>query len=196
MAPRIFALASIVFVVGCASSRRFEYGREPDPRRQEYVVGPADQLRINVWRDQELSLELRVRPDGTITLPLLGDVKAAGRTPSQIRDDISVQLAKFVKAETATVTVGLVAVNSYRFSVSGNVEHPGLFSSPYFVTVLEAMAMAGGPNRFAAPEKAVIVRTYGSGSTRQIPIDYDTLKNGERPEQNIVVMSGDTIYVP
>jgi polysaccharide export outer membrane protein len=195
MAPRICALASIVLVIGCATSRGFEYGKEPDPRRQEYVVGPADQLRINVWRDQELSLELRVRPDGTITLPLLGDVRAAGRTPSQIRDDIAVQLTKFVKSETATVTVALVAVNSYRFSVAGNVEHPGLFSSPYFVTVLEAMAMAGGPNRFAAPEKAVIVRTYGA-STRQIPIDYDTLKNGDRPEQNIVVMSGDTIYVP
>jgi polysaccharide export outer membrane protein len=185
-----------VLEAGCASSRGFEYAKEPDPRSQEYVVGPADQLRINVWRDNELSLELRVRPDGTITLPLLGDIKAAGRTPSQIRDEISTQLAKYVKAETAKVTVGLVQVNSYRFSVAGNVEHPGLFTSPYFVTVIEAMAMAGGPNRFAAPNRAVIVRTYGPGSTRQIPIDYEALRTGERPEQNIVVLSGDTIYVP
>jgi polysaccharide export outer membrane protein len=161
------------------------------------VVGPADQLRINVWRDSDLSLELRVRPDGTITLPLLGDIKAAGRTPSQIREDISRQLTKFVKSESPSqVTVALVAVNSYKFSVAGNVEHPGLFTSPYFVTVIEAMAMAGGPNRFAAPSSTVIVRTYSPGSTRQIPIDYETLKNGERPEQNIVVLAGDTIYVP
>jgi polysaccharide biosynthesis/export protein len=199
MRPCIFALTGIVLMVfeaGCVTSRGFEYGKEPDPRVQEYVVGPADQLRINVWRDNELSLELRVRPDGTITLPLLGDIKAAGRTPSQIRDDISAQLTKYVKSETAKVTVALVAVNSYRFSVAGNVEHPGLFTSPYFVTVLEAMAMAGGPNRFAASDRAVIVRTYSPGSTRQIPIDYETLRNGDRPEQNIVVLSGDTIYVP
>lgn len=199
MRPSLTALVGIVLLVfeaGCASSRGFEYGKEPDPRSQEYIVGPADQLRINVWRDNELSLELRVRPDGTITLPLLGDVKAAGRTPSQIRDDISTQLTKYVKSEAAKVTVALVQVNSYRFSVAGNVEHPGLFTSPYFVTVAEAMAMAGGPNRFAAPDRAVIVRTYGPGSTRQIPIDYETLRNGERPEQNIVVLSGDTIYVP
>jgi polysaccharide export outer membrane protein len=186
----------MVLWAGCASSRGFEYAKEPDPRSLEYVVGPADQLRINVWRDSELSLELRVRPDGTITLPLVGDIKAAGHTPSQIRDDITRQLATYVKSDAAKVTVAVVAVNSYKFSVAGNVEHPGLFSSPYFVTVLEAMAMAGGPNRFAAPDRAVIVRTYSPGRTRQIPIDYDTLKNGERAEQNIVVLSGDTIYVP
>jgi polysaccharide export outer membrane protein len=191
-----FVLSGIALVAGCASSRGFAYNKEPDPRSLEYVVGPADQLRINVWRDSELSLELRVRPDGTITLPLMGDVKAAGRTPSQIRDEITTQLAKYVKSDAAKVTVAVVAVNSYKFSVAGNVEHPGLFSSPYFVTVIEAMAMAGGPNRFAAPGNSVIVRTYSPGATRQIPFDYDTLKNGERPEQNIVVLSGDTIYVP
>jgi polysaccharide export outer membrane protein len=197
MKPCVCALAGMmVLVAGCASSRGFEYNKEPDPRSQEYIVGPADQLRINVWRDNELSLELRVRPDGTITLPLVGDVRAAGRTPTQIRDDVTSQLTKYVKGDAAKVTVAVVAVNSYKFSVAGNVEHPGLFSSPYFVTVLEAMAMAGGPNRFAAPDRSVIVRTYAPGSTRQIPIDYDTLKNGERPEQNIVVLSGDTIYVP
>ena len=199
MRPAITALLGTVilgFGSGCASSRSFEYGKEPDPRSQEYVVGPADQLRINVWRDNDLSMELRVRPDGTITLPLLGDIRAAGRTPSQIRDDITTQLTKYVKSDTAKVTVALVAVNSYRFSVAGNVEHPGMFTSPYFVTVLEAMAMAGGPNRFAAPDRSVIVRTYRPGASRQIPIDYDTLKNGERPEQNIVVLAGDTIYVP
>ena len=189
-------LSGMLLAAGCASTRGFEYGREPDPRSLEYVVGPADQLRINVWRDSELSLELRVRPDGTITLPLVGDIKAAGRTPSQIRDEVTSELAKYVKSDAAKVTVAVVAVNSYKFSVAGNVEHPGLFSSPYFVTVLEAMAMAGGPNRFAAADRSVIVRTYAPGSTRQIPIDYETLKNGERPEQNIVVLAGDTIYVP
>jgi polysaccharide biosynthesis/export protein len=194
---RICRLALLMtVVVGCVTARSFDYSKEPDPRGQEYVVGPADQLRINVWRDNELSLEIKVRPDGTFTMPLLGDVRAAGRTPSQIRDQIAQQLTQYVKSETAKVTVAVVAVGSYRFAVSGNVEHPGMFTSPYYVTVLEAMAMAGGPNRFAAPDRSVILRTYTPGSTRQIPIDYDTLKTGERPEQNIVVLAGDTIYVP
>ncbi len=186
----------LALTVGCAHRPAFDYSHEPDPRTREYVVGPADQLRINVWRDNELSLEIKVRPDGTMTLPLVGDVQAAGRTPSQIRDDVTQRLAKFVKGDAARVTVAVVAVNSYRFSVHGNVEHPGVFTSPTFVTVIEAMAMAGGPNRFAAPDKSVILRTYAPGQTRQIPLDYDTLKTGERPEQNIVVLAGDTIYVP
>jgi polysaccharide export outer membrane protein len=184
--------------LGCATTRRaFDYGREPDPRSREYVVGPSDQLRINVWRDSELSLEIRVRPDGTFTMPLVGDVVAAGHTPTQIRDELARRLAHFVKIDPTQVTVAVLAVNSYRFSVAGNVEHPGLFTPPYYVTVIEALALAGGPNRFAAPERAVIVRTYGrDGGARRIPIDYDTLKTGERPEQNIVILPGDTIFVP
>jgi polysaccharide export outer membrane protein len=192
-APLVVALA---LWAGCVTNRSFDYSKEPDPRGQEYVVGPADQLRINVWRDNDLSLEIKVRPDGTFTMPLVGDVRAAGKTPSQIRGEIAQQLTKFVKGEPAQVTVAVTAVGSYRFAVSGNVEHPGLFTSPYYVTVLEALAMAGGPNRFSAPDRSVILRTYSGGTTRQIPIDYDTLKTGERPEQNIVVLAGDTIYVP
>jgi polysaccharide biosynthesis/export protein len=189
----------IVFAafLGCATNHNFDYAKEPDPRLGEYIVGPADQLRINVWRDNDLSGEFKVRPDGTITMPLLGDIRATGRTPTQIRDEVAQKLVQYVKSESgAKVTVAVIAVNSYRFSVAGNVEKPGMFNSPYYVTVLEAMAMAGGPNRFAAPDRAMILRTYTPGQTRQIPIDYETLKNGRRPEQNIVLLSGDTIFVP
>ncbi len=196
MAWRAWIVAAAL-VGGCAGAHpRFEYALEPDPRTREYVVGPADELRVNVWRDNELSLEIRVRPDGGITLPLVGDVAAGGRTPSQIRDEVTRRLARFVRSDTAHVTVAVVAVNSYRFSVAGNVERPGLFNSQSYVTVLEALAMAGGPNRFAAPERSVILRMRAPGGTRLVPIDYDSLKTGARPEQNIVVLSGDTIYVP
>lgn len=183
-------------VAGCRSSRTFDYQREPDPRTREYVVGPADQLRINVWRDPDLSLETRVRPDGTFTMPLLGDIRAAGRTPSQIRREVGKQLAKYVKTETAVVTVAVVAVGSYRFAVSGNVERPGVFTSPYYVTVLEAIAMAGGPNRFAAPARSTILRADGTGHTRSIPVNYEGMTAGQTPEQNIVVLAGDNIHVP
>jgi polysaccharide biosynthesis/export protein len=181
--------------VGCATGSRFDYTKEPDPRIQEYLVGPGDSLRINVWRDQELSGEYAVRPDGTLTLPLIGDLRASGRSTAQIRDELQRRLATFMKAEQSKVTVAIMKVNSYRFAVAGNVEHPGVFNVPYYVTVIEAMAMAGGPNRFAAPDRAKILRTYGTGM-RQIPINYETLKTGEHPEQNIVVLSGDTLVVP
>lgn len=194
---RLAGLTVALGLLGCATARpAFDYTKEPDPRATEYVVGPADELRVNVWRDQELSLQLRVRPDGTFTMPLIGEVRASGRTPSQIREDIATRLAAFVKSETHKVTVAVVAVNSYRFAVSGNVERPGMFTSPYYVTVFEALAMAGGPNRFAAPTQAMILRTYAPGQTRRIPINYETLKTGEEPQQNIVVLAGDTIYVP
>jgi polysaccharide biosynthesis/export protein len=182
--------------VGCATGSSFDYSKEPDPRAQEYVVGPSDQLRINVWRDEELSGEIAVQPDGNVTMALIGPVRAAGRTPSQIRQDIEKRLQQYLKPEQIKVTVGVITVNSYRFSVSGNVQKPGLFSWPNYVTVLEALAMAGGPNRFADPDHAVILRTYGAGNQRQIPINFDRLSTGERPEQNIVILPGDTIYVP
>jgi polysaccharide biosynthesis/export protein len=159
-------------------------------------VGPSDELRINVWRDNDLSRELKVRADGTLTMPLIGDVKAAGRTPSQIREEIERRVRQYVKTEAGQVTVSVIAVNSYRFSVLGNVERPGLFNSAYYVTVLEALALAGGANRFADPDKAVIIRTYAPGTTRQIPVQLDHLAKGERPEQNIVLMPGDTMYIP
>lgn len=188
-------VAALAALAGCGHGSGFDYSKEPDPRTQEYLVGPGDQLRVNVWRDEELSGEFRVRPDGTFTLPLMGDFKASGRTTTQLQQEIAQRLGKFVRPEQAKVTVAVLAVNSYRFAVAGNVEKPGVYTMPYYVTVLEAVAMAGGPNRFAAPGRSKILRTYGAG-TRQIPINYETLKSGDRPEQNIVVLTGDTIVVP
>src|SRR5687767_5822380 len=96
----VAGMFALLCASSCATTRGgFDYAKEPDPRSSEYIVGPADLLRINVWRDTELSMELRVRPDGTITLPLLGDIRAAGRTPTQIRDEIGKRLTEFVKSE-------------------------------------------------------------------------------------------------
>jgi polysaccharide biosynthesis/export protein len=198
MTPSALTLTlTATLVGGCATGRSsFDYSKEPDPRTQEYVVGPADELRVNVWKDPELSLNIKVRPDGTFTMPLVGDVRASGKTPTQVRSEIERGLAAFFKEQAPKVTVAVTAVNSYRFAVSGNVESPGLFNAQSYVTVLEAIAMAGGPNRFAAADRAVILRSYGPGRSRQIPINYDTMKTGQHTEQNIVVLPGDTIFVP
>jgi len=136
-----------------------------------------------------------VRPDGTITMPLIGDLQAVSRTPSQLKTDITRRLAAYVRDEGATVTVAVVEVISYRFTVSGNVAHPGMFTSKFYVTVADAVALAGGPTRFASPEKTVIIRTDKAG-TRRIPVNLTEIDSGEHPEQNLVIISGDTVLVP
>lgn len=174
----------------------FNYAREPDPRKHEFVLGAADLLRINVWGQPDLSVDLAVRPDGRITLPLIGDVMAAGRTPTAVRNEIEQRLMAFVKSESAKVTVGVLEIRSYRFTVSGNVEKPGQYSASAYVTVLEALSMAGGPNRFARFDEMAILRDYGSKSYRKIPLNYELLRLGAQSDQNIVILPGDNIVVP
>jgi polysaccharide export outer membrane protein len=180
----------------CATQVAYNYSKEPDPRRTEYMVGPADVLKINVWREPELSVDARVRPDGTITMPLIGDIQAAGLPLSTIRAQIATGLAAFVKAENLQVTIALVSANSYQFTITGNVEKSGSFTPANYITVLEAVTMAGGPNRFASSERTFIIRGSSSGVPRQIPINIDQLRAGKRLEQNIVVLPGDIIVVP
>jgi polysaccharide export outer membrane protein len=184
--------------LGCAHrAGSYDYANEPDPRKQEFVLGPSDVLHINVWKNQDLSGDAVVRPDGTITVPLVGDVRAAGRTPGQVRAELTQRLGTFIKDDSAVVTVAVTAINSYRFTVSGNVERPGTYNSSHYVTVSEAMALAGGPNRYAAPEDTVVIRTDGQlGASRRIPIDFPAMLSGKRPEQNLALLPGDVVYVP
>jgi polysaccharide export outer membrane protein len=164
-----------------------------DPRGHPYVIGVSDVVRVTVWKDPNLSADAAVRPDGTITLPLVGEVVATGRTASALQREVAQRLSAFVK--DAVVTVAVAEVNSYRFTIAGNVEHPGMFTSRYYVTVSEALALAGGPNRYASTGHMVIVRN-ADGRARRIPIDYDAILSGESPEQDIVILAGDAVRVP
>ena len=164
-----------------------------DPRGKPYIIGVADVVRVSVWKDESLSTDAIVRPDGTLTMPLVGELRAAGRTAAQLQQDASQRLAAVVK--DASVTVSVTEVNSYRFTVAGNVEHPGLFTARYYLTVSEALALAGGPNRYATTDEVVVVRPV-NGSLLRIPIDYDAILSGKRPEQDIVILAGDSVRVP
>jgi polysaccharide export outer membrane protein len=143
----------------------------------------------------DLSVDAKVRPDGTLTMPLIGDLKAAGRTPSVLRTEIEDDLKAYIKDDSAKVTVAVSEVNSYHFTVLGNAEHQGSFSTNHFVTVTEAMALAGGPNRFASLSQVVLIRPSSAGP-RRIPIDLSAIYSGKRPEMNLVMVSGDTLYLP
>lgn len=193
--PLLFALA--LAVVGCGSAGpKYDYSKEFDPRKHEYVVGPADALTINVWRNGDLSTQAVVRPDGTITLPLIGDMQVAGRTPSQIRDDISSRLAAYIKEESKNVTVAVTGVFSYRFTVTGAVARAGTFASSHYVSVAEAIAMAGGPTRFAETDAVLLLRTDANGKVRKIPIDYDKIQSRQNPDMDLYLVAGDTVFVP
>lgn len=164
------------------------------PIGKPYVIGVEDVIRVSVWKSQDLSADASVRPDGTITVPFVGELRAAGRTAAELQKEAAQRVETIVR--DAAVTVSVVEVNSYRFTVAGNVERPGLFTSRSYVTVSEAMALAGGPNRYAATNEVVIVRTAGGRGVRRIPVNYDDILSGKSPEQDIVLLAGDAVRVP
>lgn len=196
MYSRIAFVLTIVMLAACgAAMPDYDYTKEPDPRNAEYVIGIGDHLGINVWENEALTTEAVVRPDGTITMPLVGDLKAAGDTPSTLKARIKVRLAEFIKS--TEITVAVTEPLSYRFTVAGEVQQQGVFTSAYYVTVSEAIALAGGFTRFAKSSEITLARRDPkTGKIRQIPIVYDILVKGERPEMNIVLLAGDSMFVP
>ncbi len=175
----------------------YDYAKEPDPRKNEYVLGISDELEVNVWKNPDLSAKMVIRPDGTVTMPLIGDMRAAGKTPSQLKSEIEKRIQDFVKLEGTAVTVSVTAINSYRFTVSGEVVRPGVFQATHYTTVAEAIALAGGFTRFAKRNEIVIQRRDPkTGQVRQIPIAYGLIANGEQPEMNLVLLAGDSLHIP
>jgi polysaccharide export outer membrane protein len=158
------------------------------------VIGVSDLVRVSVWKDPGLSTDAVVRPDGTITLPLVGELRAAGRTAAELQKDAETRFKTVVNE--AVVTVSVVEINSYRFTVAGNVQNPGLFTSRYYVTVSEALALAGGPNRYADTDDVVIVRSAPNGTVDRIRVNYDGILTGTNPEHDIAILPGDAVRVP
>lgn len=197
--PRVVLVALLAMVVvACGvTPPNYPYADEPDPRTSEYILGIGDEISINVWEQGGLNTDATIRPDGTITMPLVGDLKAAGVTPSELKQLIKERLADFVKLEGSEITVAVRGANSYRFTVSGEVVRPGVFSESYYVTVAEAIALAGGFTRFAKRnEMKLMRRDPKTGVVRPIPLAYDLLASGSHPEMNLVIIAGDSLYVP
>jgi polysaccharide export outer membrane protein len=195
---RMLAVLVLVLAAGCPPKiPNYDYAKEPDPRNKELVLGVGDVIGINVWENPNLSVEVTIRPDGTITMPLVGDLKAAGETPTTLKNRIKNQLQAYVKMQGTEVTVAVKAWRSYRFTIQGEVSKAGVFSSDQFLTVSDALALAGGLTRFAKRNEISLTRKDPkSGQVRHIPLDYESLASGNRPDMNIIVMPGDTIWVP
>jgi len=155
-----------------------------------YSIGLGDVLRIVVWKEPELTLDVTVRSDGMITVPLLGDVQAAGRTPSQLSGSLTAELDRLI--ENPRVTVSVSQATTARVYVVGQMLRPGEFPLSGRMTVLKALALAGGFKEFARPENIVIVRE----DQTVIPFNYKRIAEGKDVSQNILLAAGDTIVVP
>jgi polysaccharide export outer membrane protein len=163
------------------------------PNEEGYLIGPGDILDIAVWKDEALTRSCVVRPDGFISFPLVGDIRAAGRTASQLKSEMEGKLARY--APGVTLSLEIKQINSMIIYVIGRVNSPGRFILNVDVNVLQALASAGGLNPFAKRNYIKILR-HGADETTIYPFEYDEVIQGKRLEQNIYLRRGDVVVVP
>ena len=173
-----------------------EADKKPAPTgpflNEDYRLGAGDKLRIEVYKDPQLSQSLEVRPDGKITMPLLGDLEASGLTPLQLRDQIAKALKDYINNPVVTVIV--VEANAAHAYVMGEVSKPGPVQLHGPTTVIQALALAGGFKEFANTKNVKILRQGPNGAMQTIEFNYRDAINGEgRP---VYLRAGDTVVVP
>jgi len=167
--------------------------KKPATDDPNYVIGPQDVLDISVWKEPELTRPVPVRPDGKISMPLLNDVQAAGKTPLQLAADITAGLKKFVTDPQVTVIV--TTINSQRVFILGEVNRAGAYPLLPNMTVLQALSSAGGFTIYANLKKIYVLRVE-DGKQVKHPFNYKDVLAGKAADQNIIVRPGDTIVVP
>jgi polysaccharide biosynthesis/export protein len=159
-----------------------------------YLIGTEDILAINVWHEAEMSRAVPVRPDGKISLPLAGEFQAAGLTPPQLEEAIRTKLQSLM--QNPQVTVMVQEVRSQRFSIMGEVNRPGAYPLNGKMSVLEAIAAAGGLRDFAKTKKMYILRRANDGSTARVKVDYKGLVEGKVDDPAMTLQPRDTVVVP
>ncbi len=159
-----------------------------------YVIGADDVLAVDVWHEHELSRVLSVRPDGKISLPLAGEMLVAGQTPLQLQDTITQRLKEYL--EHPQVTMMVQEPKSQKFNVVGEVMKPGSFGFGHPVTILDAIALAGGFREFAKSKKMYVIRIAPDGSRQRLHVNYNDVVRGKKSAENIVLHSHDTVVVP
>lgn len=162
--------------------------------RLSYVIGPGDMLAVNVWKDPELSRTMPVRPDGHISLPLIGEVPAAGLTAAQLQHSIVDKLTTYISHPEVSVSVQ--EIKSRKFNIVGRVIKAGEYDLTRPTTVLDGIAMAGGFQDFAHVKKIYILRPVTGASPAVLPFNYKKVIKGESTDQNVQLQPGDTIVVP
>jgi polysaccharide export outer membrane protein len=196
MAARVACLVAVVALTGCGGptlppAKAVNYDPSPD-----YYIGPLDTLSIFVWRNPELSQSVPVRPDGRISIPLVQDLPAAGRTPTQLATDIETQLKKYVQDPIVTVIVtSFNGPFSRQVRVVGEAAHPQAIAYRDNMTLLDVMIASGGLTLYAAGNRSTIVRTVGDKETAFRVRIADLIKDGD-VSANVQMLPGDVLIIP
>ncbi|PYS32134.1 MAG: sugar transporter [Acidobacteria bacterium] len=193
----MLALSSNVSAQASDTPNREETADAPDSAKSAggplYIIQPNDVLEIYVWKEPELTRKVLVRPDGRISFPLVQDMQAAGMSPADIKLEVERELKKYIEVPNVTVIVD--AIQSYRVFVTGKVGKPGVIAVEKPITVLQALALAGGFLDFANPAEMVVIRNTGSGNVL-FRFNYPEVIKGKNFNQNMLLRSGDVIVVP
>ena len=192
------AFSCLSTLAGCTRPSQ-EIIEEASNSSKDFLLGPEDVLDIVVWKNEDLSQKGAViRPDGKVSMPLIGEVQASGRTANQLASQISARLKEF--KDNPVVTVGVKEVNSYYVYVLGEVSKPGKYQLKSHATVLQAVAIASGFTNYASRNKMKVIRHVQgeNGTTREIriPARYDDLVAGTGEIGNFVLKTGDVVVVP
>ena len=196
---RFFIVAmALNAVLGCATPSKEALDEAAKPVSKEFLLGPEDVLEVTVWRNQDLSRTVVIRPDGKISLPLVGDVQASGLSAAQVGEKIAARLTEF--KENPNVSVSVKEINSYFIYVLGEVLKPGKYPIKSYATVLQGVSLAGGFTLYASKNSMRVIRTITNGDGQQhqlrIPVPYNDLISGKGEIENFILKSGDTIVVP
>lgn len=199
----VAALVAMSSLTLCAQSQLVDNSKSPSKSTERpaipatadpsYTIGPEDVINIAVWKEPDFTATVPVRPDGKISLQLIGDVQAAGKTPSILADDLTTLLKKYIAEPRVTVMV--TTINSRRVFLLGEITKPGPIVITAGMTVLQAIAAAGGPTVYANSKKIYVLRTENGHETR-FPFNYKEALKGGTGGQNIPLKPGDTIVVP
>lgn len=177
---------------GTSASRTGDVKSKPFPE-VSYLLGPEDMVKISVWKDEHLTQEVVVRPDGMISFPLVGDVPAAGSSVEDVRLELVKRLSKFMP--NPHVSVLATKIQSYKIYVTGRVNKPGEFLVGHYTDVLQALSLAGGLTPFAAENDIKVMRRE-NGEQKVYLFRYGDVRNGKGLERNILLQRGDVVVVP
>jgi len=184
-----------VLVGGALSHDSVALGAQETPPAVDpgYRLGAEDVLVVSVWKDEHLTKEVVVRPDGSFSFPLVGDVQAEDRTVEEIRADLVKRLTKYIP--NPNVSVSVMKVLSYKVYVVGRVNKPGEYLIGHYTDVLQALSLAGGLTPFAAENDIKVIRRI-KGKQQTFPFRYGDVRKGNDLEQNILLQRGDVVMVP
>jgi polysaccharide export outer membrane protein len=166
----------------------------PSTSSDEFIIGPGDVLAINVWKETDISKVIPVRSDGRISLPLIGELQSSGLTPKQLEAEITRRLKDYVADPSVTVVVQ--EIRSQKINVLGMVARPGSYAITNSLTVLDAIALAGGFRDFAKKKSIYVLRQSTNGNQSRLPFNYKEVIKGVNPAQNVKLQPQDTVVIP